>query len=68
MTDWSAQTQTARAWFEHLRDAICGAFEGIEREAGSDASFEYTPGRANPWRARTATPGRRARGDEGQGV
>jgi coproporphyrinogen III oxidase len=43
MTDWSAQTQTARAWFEGLRDAICAAFEAIEREAGSQASFAYTP-------------------------
>lgn len=43
MTDWTAHTQEARAWFESLRDAICGAFEAIEREAGSDASFEYTP-------------------------
>jgi coproporphyrinogen III oxidase len=43
MTDWSAQTQTARAWFETLRDSICTVFEGIEREAGSQASFEYTP-------------------------
>lgn len=43
MTDWTAHTQQARAWFESLRDAICGAFEAIEREAGSDACFEYTP-------------------------
>ncbi|MXO58180.1 oxygen-dependent coproporphyrinogen oxidase [Altererythrobacter salegens] len=41
MTDWSAQTQLARDWFETLRDQICAAFEAIEREAGSDASFEY---------------------------
>jgi coproporphyrinogen III oxidase len=43
MTDWSEQTQQARAWFESLRDRICGAFEAIEREAGSEARFEYTP-------------------------
>ncbi len=43
MTDWSDQTQQARAWFESLRDRICAAFEAIEREAGSDAAFEYTP-------------------------
>ncbi len=35
--------QSARSWFESLRDSICGAFEAIEREAGSDASFEYIP-------------------------
>ena len=32
----------ARTWFEHLRDLICAEFEEIEREAGSDAQFEYT--------------------------
>jgi len=31
----------ARAWFESLRDAICAEFEAIEREAGSDAAFDY---------------------------
>ncbi|MGH6615465.1 oxygen-dependent coproporphyrinogen oxidase [Sphingomonas sp.] len=34
------QTQ-ARGWFEQLRDLICAEFEQIEREAESDASFEY---------------------------
>jgi coproporphyrinogen III oxidase len=32
---------TARYWFEQLRDLICAEFEAIEREAGSDASFDY---------------------------
>ena len=41
MTDTDDWTQTARTWFETLRDRICGEFEAIEREAGSDASFEY---------------------------
>jgi coproporphyrinogen III oxidase len=37
------QQETARAWFESLRDRICAAFEEIEREAGGDAAFVYTP-------------------------
>lgn len=36
------QQQTARNWFESLRTRICSAFEAIEREAGSDAAFDYT--------------------------
>jgi coproporphyrinogen III oxidase len=41
--DCSQETQTARTWFEQLRDRICTAFEEIEREAGSNAGFAYTP-------------------------
>ena len=37
------EQQTARTWFEQLRDLICAEFEAIEREAGSDAAFDYTP-------------------------
>ena len=37
-----SQQQSARNWFESLRTRICDAFEAIEREAGSDAAFEYT--------------------------
>ena len=37
------QQAAARHWFESLRDRICAAFEEIEREAGSDAAFDYTP-------------------------
>ncbi len=43
MTDWTPHTARARAWFGSLRDQICAAFESIEREAGSDARFTYTP-------------------------
>jgi coproporphyrinogen III oxidase len=42
-TDWTDATAQARAWFESLRTRICAAFEAIEREAGSDAAFAYTP-------------------------
>ena len=41
--DWSDKTAQARTWFEDLRDQICAEFEAIEREAGSDAAFQYTP-------------------------
>jgi len=37
------QQQATRDWFESLRTRICAAFEAIEREAGSDAAFTFTP-------------------------
>jgi coproporphyrinogen III oxidase len=43
MIDLDPQQAAARHWFEALRDRICAEFEAIEREAGSHASFEYTP-------------------------
>ncbi|GMN14743.1 oxygen-dependent coproporphyrinogen oxidase [Altererythrobacter sp. MTPC7] len=43
MNDWTTHSGQARAWFEDLRTRICTEFEAIEREAGSDAGFEYTP-------------------------
>jgi coproporphyrinogen III oxidase len=64
MTDWTPYTARARTWFESLRDRICAEFEAIEREAGSDARFEYTP-----WQ-RTAVEGGddSAGGETGGGV
>ncbi len=35
------QQAAARTWFELLRDQICAAFVAIEREAGSDANFDF---------------------------
>src|SRR5437764_4916792 len=43
MIELDDQQEAARDWFESLRNRICAAFEEIEREAGSDASFTYTP-------------------------
>ncbi len=43
MIELDQEQQAARDWFESLRDRICAEFEAIEREAGSDAAFTYTP-------------------------
>src|SRR3954462_6317334 len=43
MIELDDQQQQARTWFEHLRDRICAEFESIEREAGSESAFDYTP-------------------------
>ena len=42
MMTLDTQQNTARSWFEALRDRICAEFTSIEREAGSDAAFDYT--------------------------
>ncbi|MCB5425910.1 oxygen-dependent coproporphyrinogen oxidase [Altererythrobacter sp. CC-YST694] len=63
MTDWTPQTAQAREWFESLRDRICAAFEAIEREAGSDASFEYIP-----WDRETSEGSEGGDGSGGGGV
>ena len=47
MIELDEQQQSARAWFESLRDRICAEFEAIEREAspstgsGQAAAFDY---------------------------
>jgi coproporphyrinogen III oxidase len=43
MKPLDTEQQAARDWFEALRTRICDAFEAIEREAGSNAAFEYLP-------------------------
>jgi coproporphyrinogen III oxidase len=43
MIELDDEQQRARGWFETLRDRICAEFETIEREAGSEAAFAYTP-------------------------
>jgi coproporphyrinogen III oxidase len=43
MIELDPQQAAARAWFEALRTRICAAFEAIERDAKSDASFEFLP-------------------------
>ena len=43
MIELDDQQQAARDWFGSLRDRICAAFEEIEQESGSEASFVFTP-------------------------
>ena len=61
MTDWTPYTARAKDWFESLRDAICAEFEAIEREAGSDAAFQY-----DPWQRAAVEGG--AEGETGGGT
>jgi len=55
------QQQAARDWFESLRDRICAEFESIEREAGSEAAFAFTP-----WDREDSTGGPGGGGVRGQ--
>lgn len=43
MTPLDDQQLATKTWFESLRDRITAEFEAIEREAGSDAAFTFTP-------------------------
>jgi coproporphyrinogen III oxidase len=43
MTDWTPNTVRATDWFASLRGRICAEFESIEREADSEATFQYIP-------------------------
>ncbi|WP_106639612.1 oxygen-dependent coproporphyrinogen oxidase [Allosphingosinicella vermicomposti] len=43
MIELDEQQHAAKDWFESLRDRICAEFEAIEREADSDAAFQYLP-------------------------
>ena len=47
----TVQGQQARAWFEHLRDRICAAFEVLEDDCAGAAGAAMPPGRfeRRPW-------------------
>ena len=49
--DALGEQETARAWFEQLRDRICAAFEAIEDDYGGVAHADLAPGRfeRQPW-------------------
>lgn len=60
MTDLISKKQTAKAWFERLRDQLCAAFERIEDDAG-DLYGNAPAGRFDE------TPWTRGNGSEDQG-
>ncbi len=43
MLTLDTEQQTARTWFETLRDRICAEFEAVERDGGGHGRFAYTP-------------------------
>ncbi|MEA3054368.1 MAG: coproporphyrinogen oxidase [Sphingomonadales bacterium] len=45
MIELDDEQSRARMWFESLRDRLCAEFEAIEREAGGEAAFAFTPWR-----------------------
>jgi coproporphyrinogen III oxidase len=49
--DALGEQETARAWFEQLRDRICAAFEAIEDDYAGVAHADLAPGRfeRQPW-------------------
>lgn len=65
MTALDSEKQAARDWFESLQARICAEFEAIEREAGSDAAFDYI----SWWREQDGAPaGPIEQGGAGGGV
>ncbi|AXK83357.1 oxygen-dependent coproporphyrinogen oxidase [Pseudolabrys taiwanensis] len=62
MTDLDSRKARARAWFEHLRDDICAAFEALEDALPASAPLaDRAPGRfvRTPWQRtdHTGNPG-----------
>ena len=62
MTDLDSRKARARAWFEHLRDDICAAFEALEDALPTSAPLaDRAPGRfvRTPWQRtdHTGNPG-----------
>src|SRR5688572_2803779 len=43
LSDLETRKQQARGWFEHLRDEICAALEGLERALPAEAPLSDRP-------------------------